>query len=76
MDDVSPRAVVLGMLALERGLDVDAIAGLCSGLSHAPAPLGDHERMRLAARSLERAPPWVAGDYPDWLDPVFARVFG
>jgi 16S rRNA (cytosine967-C5)-methyltransferase len=76
MEDVSPRAVVLGMLALERGLDLDVIAALCSGSSHAPAPLSDHERMRLAAPSLERAPPWVAGDYPDWLDPVFARAFG
>jgi 16S rRNA (cytosine967-C5)-methyltransferase len=76
MDDVSPRAIVVGMLVLERGLDVDAIATLCNASSHAPEPLSDHERMRLSARSLEGAPPWVAGDYPDWLDPVFARVFG
>jgi 16S rRNA (cytosine967-C5)-methyltransferase len=76
MDDVSPRAVVLGMLALERGLDVDVIAALCNGSSHAPEPLSDRERIRLADRSLEGAPPWVAGDYPDWLDPAFARVFG
>jgi 16S rRNA (cytosine967-C5)-methyltransferase len=76
MDDGSPRAVVLGMLALERGLDVDAITALCNGASHAPEPLSDHERMRLATPSLERAPPWVAGDYPDWLDPAFERVFG
>jgi len=76
MDDVSPRAVVLGMLALERRLDVDGIAALCNGSSHAPEPLSDHERTRLAERSLEGASPWVAGDYPDWLDPAFARVFG
>jgi len=76
MDDVSPRAIVLGMLALERGLDVEVIAGLCNGLSHAPEPLSDHERTRLAARSLEGAAPWVAGDYPEWLDPLFTRVFG
>ena len=47
-----------------------------NGSIHAPEILSDHERMRLAARSLERAPPWVAGDYPDWLDPAFAQVFG
>jgi 16S rRNA (cytosine967-C5)-methyltransferase len=76
MGDGSPRAVLLGMLALERGLDVDVMAALCDGSSHAPEPLSDDERTRLTARSLERAPPWVAGDYPDWLDPAFARVFG
>ena len=76
MDDVSPRAIMLGMLALERGIDVDGISTLCNGSIHAPEILSDHERMRLAARSLERAPPWVAGDYPDWLDPAFAQVFG
>jgi 16S rRNA (cytosine967-C5)-methyltransferase len=76
MDDVSPRAIMLGMLALERDLDVDGISTLCNGSSHAPEILSDHERVRLAARSLERAPPWVAGDYPDWLDPAFTQVFG
>jgi 16S rRNA (cytosine967-C5)-methyltransferase len=25
---------------------------------------------------LSGAPPWVAGDYPEWLDPHFARAFG
>lgn len=76
MDDDTPRAILLGMLALERRLDVSVIAGLCDGSKHAPGPLSDQERTRLAARNLERAPPWVAGDYPDWLDAAFTRVFG
>ena len=31
---------------------------------------------RSIAASVEGAPPHVAGDYPEWLDPYFARVFG
>jgi 16S rRNA (cytosine967-C5)-methyltransferase len=75
MDEGTPRAIVLGMLRLERGLDRDAIAALCDG-RFAPAPLSDRERDRLATANLADAPPWVAGDYPEWLDPHFARVFG
>ena len=36
----------------------------------------DDERARLEAASLDGAPPWVAGDYPEWLDPHLAREFG
>jgi 16S rRNA (cytosine967-C5)-methyltransferase len=72
----TPRAVLVGMLRLERKLDVDAIAGLASGGRFAPAPLTDEERARLSAPSLDGAPAWVAGDYPEWLDPHLARAFG
>jgi 16S rRNA (cytosine967-C5)-methyltransferase len=72
----SPRAVLLGMLKLERGLDVEAIAALCGGSRHAPPPLEEEERARLEQASLEAAPAPVAGDYPEWLDPHFAKTFG
>jgi 16S rRNA (cytosine967-C5)-methyltransferase len=72
----SPRAVLLGMLKLERGLDVAAIAALCDGSRHAPAPLDEEERARLAQASLDGAPAAVAGDYPEWLDRYFAETFG
>ncbi|MGB8399038.1 MAG: MFS transporter, partial [Bradyrhizobium sp.] len=52
MDDDSPRARVLGMLKLERGMDVDAIAALCDGGRFAPAPLSDAERAALTSRSV------------------------
>jgi 16S rRNA (cytosine967-C5)-methyltransferase len=76
MGEETPRAILLGMLRLERALDLDAIAALASGARFAPAPLSETERSRLAEASLADAPPWVAGDYPEWLDPQFARVFG
>jgi 16S rRNA (cytosine967-C5)-methyltransferase len=76
MDEGTPRAILLGMLRLERGLDLDAIAALCNGSRFAPTPLSETEHARLDAASLKDAPPWVAGDYPEWLDANFARVFG
>ena len=39
MGEASPRAVLLGMLKLQRGLSLDAVAALCSGERFAPAPL-------------------------------------
>jgi 16S rRNA (cytosine967-C5)-methyltransferase len=76
MDADTPRAVALGMLKRERGLDAEAIARLADGSGHAPPPLTDVERGRLTSATVEGAPPWVAGDYPEWLDPQFARTFG
>ncbi len=76
MGTATPRAALIGMLRRERGLDVGAIEALCSGARFAPAPLTDAERTALASHSLVGAPASVAGDYPDWLDPHLARVFG
>ena len=76
MGEATPRAVLLGMLQRERGLDVEAIARLTDGSRYAPPPLSDDERARLTAASMDGAPPHVLGDYPEWLDPYLARVFG
>lgn len=70
------RAILLGMLKHERGLDTDAIGRLASGTQYAPAALSGEETARLQGASLEGAPLHVAGDYPEWLDAAFARVFG
>jgi 16S rRNA (cytosine967-C5)-methyltransferase len=76
MDEDSPRARTLGMLKLERGMDVDDIAALCDGGRFAPAPLSERERDVLSTRSLADAPAHIAGDYPEWLDPYLAQAFG
>jgi 16S rRNA (cytosine967-C5)-methyltransferase len=70
------RAVLLGMLRLARGLEAEAIARLCDGSRYAPAPLCEDEQGRLRTASLDGAPPSVAGDYPEWLDPHLAATFG
>lgn len=72
----TPRAVMLGMLKLERGLDVGAIGRLVDGSRFAPPPLTAAEAEALGSGSLAAAPPHIAGDYPEWLDPHLARVFG
>jgi len=72
----TPRAVLLGMLARERGLDVEAISRLAGGARFAPDPLSDDEHARLRANTLEAAPPHVRGDYPEWLDDKLAATFG
>lgn len=72
----TPRAILLGMLKRERGLDTDAIAKLADGTGYGPEVLTDDERKRLDAADISGAPAHVAGDYPEWLDPHFTRVFG
>jgi len=57
-------------------MNADAIATLCDGGRFAPEPLTDVEREALTSRSLELAPSHIAGDYPEWLDPYLAQVFG
>ncbi len=76
MGDDSPRAVLLGMLRQERRLSVDELERLCSGARFSPPPLSAAERAALSANSLAGAPPFVLGDYPEWLDPYFSRAFG
>jgi 16S rRNA (cytosine967-C5)-methyltransferase len=72
----TPRAIVLGMLKLERAYDADAVAALFSGARFAPEPLTDAETDKLKRGTLSGAPPHIAGDYPEWLDPYFMRSFG
>ena len=43
MGEATPRAVLLGMLRRERGLDADAIARLADGSRFAPPPLSEAE---------------------------------
>jgi 16S rRNA (cytosine967-C5)-methyltransferase len=75
MKSGEPRAVVLGMLMRERGLDLGAIEKLFDGSRFAPQPLSDAERRALASGNLKDAPPHIAGDYPEWLDPQFSKAF-
>ncbi len=76
MGGENSRAMLLGTLHLARGLDVNAISALCDGSRFAPQHLSDDERQSLASGTLEGAPAWVAGDYPEWLDGEFKIAFG
>ncbi|EIM29567.1 RsmB/NOP family class I SAM-dependent RNA methyltransferase [Microvirga lotononidis] len=76
MGENTSRSVVLGMLRLQRGLGVEAIAALCSGERFAPEPLSADERERLEKADLSGAPAHVAGDFPDWIEPSLQGLFG
>ncbi|MGO4524771.1 RsmB/NOP family class I SAM-dependent RNA methyltransferase [Microvirga sp. 2MCAF35] len=76
MGEATPRAVVLGMLKLQRNMTPDAIAALFSGERFAPAPLLADERERLEKADLSGAPAHVAGDFPDWIEPSLQHLFG
>ncbi len=72
----TPRAILLGMLKRERGLDTAAIEKLADGARFAPEALSEEERHELDTATLKGAPPHVLGDYPEWLEPYFAKAFG
>lgn len=71
----TPRALAIATARETFGLDAGAIAALCDGSPHAPAPLSPDERAGLA-RPLDEAPPHVAADVPEWLWPAFVALFG
>ncbi|MCA0425481.1 MAG: RsmB/NOP family class I SAM-dependent RNA methyltransferase [Proteobacteria bacterium] len=72
----TPRAAVIGMLRLMRGLDTAGIAALFGVDRYAAPALSAEELARLDTATLSGAPAHVAADYPEWLDPYFARAFG
>src|ERR1700761_9467896 len=76
MDADTARARLIGMLRPARSMDTATMAALFDGGRFAPAPLDAAEQAALASRSLAGAPAAVAGDYPEWLDPHLAKVFG
>jgi len=76
MGDDTARGIVLGMLKRERELDTEAIARLADGSKYGPAELSADERKRLDDGSISDAAPYIAGDYPEWLDSHFERSFG
>jgi 16S rRNA (cytosine967-C5)-methyltransferase len=72
----TPRAILFGALRLERGLSLGAIARLADGTRYSPPPPDHTEANALTAALRHDAPAHVSGDYPEWLDPYFAAVFG
>ena len=69
----SPRGIILGVLRHVWKLDVAMIAALMTE-QHGPGALTVAETVGLSATPA--MPPHVAGDFPEWLAPSFARVFG
>lgn len=76
LDSDSSRALALGAMMLEGGMDGDAINQALDGDRFAPAPLSDGELGALSARALDTAPDAVRTDCPDWCIPLVEEAFG
>lgn len=76
MEGEAPRSLVLGMLRLQKQLGIPEIEGLFSGERFAPEPVTAGERERLSTASLDDAPAWVRGDFPEWIETSLSRTFG
>jgi len=77
MKSETPRAQVLGALALVRKMSVEDISALCpAGERFASGPLSDEEVAQLTALDLTDAPLWVRGNFPKWLESAFSTIYG
>ena len=74
MESDTPRALVLGVFAFHWRLPLDRITEMTLE-EHGPGALSEEERAKLENPPDPAAPPWIRGDYPQWLDASFARVF-
>jgi 16S rRNA (cytosine967-C5)-methyltransferase len=76
MQESTPRSLALSALRWSWHQPAAEVASLCTGEGFCPAPLTDKEKRGLAAVAFDDAPPWVRGDYPEWLQDSFSQGFG
>jgi 16S rRNA (cytosine967-C5)-methyltransferase len=76
MGTETARALVLAAAPRTLGLSVAAVATGADGSPHVLEPLSEAELAGLSRQVPADAPASVRGDYPDWLEPAFARAFG
>ncbi len=76
MGDDSARATALAVLRFVWEWPVERIAEAAADEQHGIGALTEAELKAFATPRTEVAPAAVAGDYPDWVDPYLARVFG
>lgn len=75
MDGESPRALVLGSLAIVDGLTVADVEALATDGAHALGPLTGDERNALETPR-RTTDPWIALNYPQWLHEKLTDAFG
>lgn len=76
MGSEASRALVLAAAPRAYGLTAEAVAALADGSEHALSPLTQDEIAGLSRELPADTPAWIAGDYPEWLQPSFERAFG
>jgi 16S rRNA (cytosine967-C5)-methyltransferase len=79
MGSDAPRALALAAYGRGWVAETSEIDSVIESDPHAPEPLTDDERTRLASlcgNGLTDAPDWVRGNYPEWLAEAFEQIFG
>jgi 16S rRNA (cytosine967-C5)-methyltransferase len=76
MQSDTPRAIVLAAAPRALGTTVEAVVAGADGSQHAAEPLSEEEKAGLSRPLPADAPASVRGDFLDWLEPAFERVFG
>jgi 16S rRNA (cytosine967-C5)-methyltransferase len=72
----TPRALAVGAYVLCWGVGIDRLEIAFAADRHSPEPPTDAEKIALRTRTLDDAPDWVKGDYPEWLDSELRKAFG
>ena len=72
----TPRAIAVAAAPRALGLTPEAVIACADGSPHAVEALSEAEQARLPRPLTAEAPVSVRGDFPDWLEPSFARAFG
>lgn len=75
MNDETPRALVIGSLAVVDALDLGRIEALATDGTHSLGAVtaSERERLQTARRATD---PWIALNYPQWLHDDIASAFG
>src|SRR5919108_601494 len=76
MGSETARALVLAAAPGALAMSPEAVAAAADGSPHALLPLTDTEAAALRRPVPPETAPFVRGDFPEWLAPSFARVFG
>ena len=76
MQSDTPRAIVLAAAPQALGLSPAAVIASADGSPYAVEPLTEEEQAGLSRELPSDVPASVRGDFPEWLEPSFERVFG
>ncbi|MFN3867475.1 MAG: RsmB/NOP family class I SAM-dependent RNA methyltransferase [Hyphomicrobiaceae bacterium] len=76
MGEATPRALAIAAAPRAFGLSLDELAAALDGSEHAPQPLSDDERARLAAGLPADVDDAIAADVPEWLAHSLRHTFG
>lgn len=76
MDSASPSALGHAVLFRQWGYSPESLAAEIEGDRFAPEPLAAECLDAFRSRRLDDAPPFVQGDIPEWVVPLFEQNFG